>query len=108
MAQRKERRRVSYVGQQFRLLYDMSYTTKQGKKENMKTTRMTIRLEPQDEARLDESRGKQTRSDYIRSLVRKSAGTAQDEVAQFVDILKRIEAVTKVVDTVERIDQQLS
>ena len=73
----------------------------------MKRTFLTVRLSEDEQRRMDELRGKQSRSDFIRELVRKRSGGERQEVDQFVDVLKKIEGVTKIAATLERIEKRL-
>lgn len=52
---------------------------------------LTVRLTEDDHVLLDEARGKQNRSDFVRGLLRRSAGAGQQEVNQFINLLTRIE-----------------
>ena len=74
----------------------------------MKRTFLTVRLSEGEQQKMDEIRGKQSRSDFIRELVRNRAGGERQEIDQFVNLLKKVEDVTKIAATLERIEQRLT
>lgn len=73
-----------------------------------KNLNLKIRLTEEDLGKLDEIRGKQTRSEFIRVLVNRSAAGHGKGVDQFVELLKNIEGVTKIAGTLERIEKKVA